>query len=240
MNEKLTVLIVDDNSLIRLNLKKILEKNNFNTIEAENGKIALKAIENHLPDLVLLDVMMPVMNGEETLKEIRARFKIGELPVIIVTSNSDRLTLKNLVSLGCQDFIVKPFDYNVLIIKIQEMFSDPLLKKGQIINEKSQKIAEKIGQKLDLYFEEGFLELIYNMVVVKNSMLNLSPKFTTSQADKKMINILKEVVSLKRVKSDLMRTISRTFHPTDDEILDAIISLAKGECDRICKDLKTI
>ncbi len=197
-------------------------------------------IEKHLPDLVLLDVMMPVMDGEETLREIRARFKVGELPVIIVTSNSDRLTLTNLITLGCQDFIVKPFDYTILIAKVLGVFTDPNAEKGQIIDEKSQKIAEKIGQKLDAYFEEGFLELIYNMVLVKNSMSNLSPKLMSALADKKMMTILKEVVSVPQFKSELVRTIGRSFHPDDDEILDVIISLAKSECDRICKDLKNI
>ena len=75
MDKNLTILIADDNAVIRLSLKKILEKNNYTVIEAENGKSALYLIEKHIPDLVLLDLMMPVMDGESTLKKIRSNFK---------------------------------------------------------------------------------------------------------------------------------------------------------------------
>ena len=82
------VLVIDDDQNFRIYLKKVLEKDNWSVDEAENGEIALEQIAKDKPGLILLDLMMPVMDGFEFLEQLRKTDHWGEIPIIVVTSKS--------------------------------------------------------------------------------------------------------------------------------------------------------
>lgn len=84
-----TVLVVDDEALIALALEAVLEDNGYQVLTASNGKKALELLAEELPDLVLLDMMMPVMNGPATVEAISADHRLRNLPVIIHSSLSE-------------------------------------------------------------------------------------------------------------------------------------------------------
>ena len=105
-----TVLIVDDEYAGRETLQSVLEGEDYNLIMAENGPEAIEKARSVLPDVILLDVMMPGMTGFEVCERIRNDPKIAEVPIIILTALDDRDSLLNALKAGADDFISKPFD----------------------------------------------------------------------------------------------------------------------------------
>ena len=105
-----TILIVDDNAANRDTLLKLLQNPDYQLIEAADGPQALKLAADLLPDLVLLDVMMPEMDGFEVCRRLRANPGLSEVPVIMVTALDDRQSRIKGIECGADDFISKPFD----------------------------------------------------------------------------------------------------------------------------------
>jgi putative two-component system response regulator len=105
-----TVLIVDDESSGRQTLESVLEGEGYNIEMAENGIQAIEMAKELLPDVILLDVMMPGMTGFEVCQHIRNDPAVAEIPIIILTALDDRDSLLNALKAGADDFISKPFD----------------------------------------------------------------------------------------------------------------------------------
>ena len=104
------VLIVDDEYIGRETLQSILEGEGYELEMAENGFQAIEKAKKLLPDVILLDVMMPGMTGFEVCQRIRSDPQIAEIPIIILTALDDRESLLNALKAGADDFISKPFD----------------------------------------------------------------------------------------------------------------------------------
>jgi signal transduction histidine kinase/ligand-binding sensor domain-containing protein/DNA-binding response OmpR family regulator len=107
--EKSTILIVEDNLQLRLFIKDFL-KTDYNIIEAENGKIALDKAINHVPDLIISDVIMPEMEGTELCRNIKENLKTSHIPVILLTSRSSLVYKVEGFESGANDYISKPFN----------------------------------------------------------------------------------------------------------------------------------
>jgi signal transduction histidine kinase len=112
------ILIVDDVADNRAILGRRFQRRGFEVGEADSGRAALEAIEATAFDLVLLDVMMPQMNGLETLARIRKQFSALELPVIMVTGKSDSHDIVEALSLEANDYITKPVDFAVALARV--------------------------------------------------------------------------------------------------------------------------
>jgi signal transduction histidine kinase len=112
------ILIVDDVADNRAILGRRFQRRGFEVAEAESGLAALAAIDAGPFDLVLLDVMMPQMNGIEALRRIRERFSALELPVIMVTGKSDSHDIVEALSQGANDYITKPVDFAVALARV--------------------------------------------------------------------------------------------------------------------------
>jgi putative two-component system response regulator len=104
------VLIVDDEYIGRETLQAVLEGEGYELEMAENGFEAIEKAKKLLPDVILLDVMMPGMTGFEVCQRIRNDPEIAEIPIIILTALDDRESLLNALKAGADDFISKPFD----------------------------------------------------------------------------------------------------------------------------------
>jgi putative two-component system response regulator len=105
-----TILIVDDEYSGRETLQSILEGEGYNLLMAENGPQAIEKAKSFLPDVILLDVMMPGMTGFEVCERIRNDPQVAEIPIIILTALDDRESLLTGLKAGADDFISKPFD----------------------------------------------------------------------------------------------------------------------------------
>jgi|GEM_PF-555269 len=105
-----TILVIDDDIVTRTTLGDLLDKPNYRVQMAVDGIQGIQMAKKFSPDVILLDVMMPRMNGYEVCKIIRADHLIGEVPIIMVTALDDREVKLNCLMVGADDFIAKPFD----------------------------------------------------------------------------------------------------------------------------------
>ena len=114
-------LIVDDSKVIRTVARRILEKLNFEIEEACDGKVALEACRRRMPDAILLDWNMPVMNGLEFLKELRGNLAGGTGPVVVFcTTENDIKHIQEAIGAGANEYIMKPCDSEILETKFAQ------------------------------------------------------------------------------------------------------------------------
>lgn len=116
------VLIADDNQIDRMVLSRIVRNQGYDVFEAENGALAVTAYEEFRPDIVLMDVMMPVMDGREAARRIKADAGEEFVPVIFLTSLTDAQSLADCLDSGGDDFLSKPYNPIILKAKISSFY----------------------------------------------------------------------------------------------------------------------
>ena len=116
-----TCLVVDDSRVVRKVARRILESNGFAVTEAADGQKALEACRENLPDCVLLDWNMPVMDGLAFLKALRQEFGPDNPPVVFCTTENDIERIEQAIAHGAQEFIMKPFDEDILLGKFEQV-----------------------------------------------------------------------------------------------------------------------
>jgi two-component system chemotaxis response regulator CheY len=114
-------LIVDDSRVIRTVARRILEQLGFSTEEAENGQAALDACARHMPDAVLLDWNMPVMNGIDFLRELRSANGPDAPVVVFCTTENDMAHIREALAAGANEYIMKPFDRDIIEAKLMQV-----------------------------------------------------------------------------------------------------------------------
>jgi two-component system chemotaxis response regulator CheY len=113
--------VVDDSRVVRKVARRMLEQHGFAVVEAEDGARALDAVRAHMPDAVLLDWNMPVMNGIEFLRALRLEFDPDNPTVVFCTTESEISFVEKAIAAGAQEFIMKPFDEDILIGKFGQV-----------------------------------------------------------------------------------------------------------------------
>ncbi|MDM8522254.1 response regulator [Desulfococcaceae bacterium HSG8] len=121
MSEKHKILIVDDDSAIRDTLEALLFQEGYDLAFAENGSEALEKASELMPDLILLDVMMPDMDGFEVCRRLRADQHLAEVPVVILTALDDRDSRLEGIEAGADDFLNKPTDRTDLRLRVRNI-----------------------------------------------------------------------------------------------------------------------
>ena len=137
-NEKLKILIVDDEPDILEILKINLENAGYKVYSASNGKKALKKADLIIPDLIILDIMMPIMDGIETCERLRLDERFKETIVIFLTARGEEYSHIAAFESGADDYITKPIRIKILISKIKAQF-------------RRRKLLENLNR--NLYFE---------------------------------------------------------------------------------------
>ena len=137
--QETTILIVDDDEINRVVMGQQLDE--YNVVKCSNGLDALTAIEEHKPDLVLLDLMMPGLNGYEVCQKIRQKYSQIELPVILVTAKNHLEDLTQGFKTGANDYLAKPFHNEELISRVENQLRLSLLHR---INEDNVKLRSQI------------------------------------------------------------------------------------------------
>jgi two-component system, chemotaxis family, chemotaxis protein CheY len=116
-----TCLVVDDSSVIRKIARRILEALDFEIVEAEDGEKALEVCKRELPDAILLDWNMPVMDGFEFLCHLR-RMPGGEVPKVVFCTTENGIDhIARAIQAGANEYIMKPFDKDIVAAKFQEV-----------------------------------------------------------------------------------------------------------------------
>ncbi|MDJ0623183.1 MAG: response regulator [Desulfocapsaceae bacterium] len=120
MSEKRDILLVDDDPDFVEAVKVIVEKAGYNVRVAYDGKEGLEAVKEKLPDLVVLDIMMPVMNGHEACAKLKGDEETADIPIILLTAVADRVTTstythRDMLESEADDYIPKPVEPNDLL-----------------------------------------------------------------------------------------------------------------------------
>lgn len=110
-------LVVDDSRVVRKVARRIAEELGFQCEEAEDGSVALEYCQKTMPDVILLDWNMPVMNGLEFLQALRAEANGGEPKVVFCTTENDVSQIQKAVGAGADEYIMKPFDSDIIKLK---------------------------------------------------------------------------------------------------------------------------
>lgn len=116
------ILVADDDRMIRMLVKMLLEREGYEIIEAENGHQAVELATTEHPDLILMDLTMPEMDGYEAIEKIRQVRALAATPMIILTSESSPGTEKRVLDLGADDYLRKPFEQEVLQARVRGVF----------------------------------------------------------------------------------------------------------------------
>lgn len=113
------ILVIEDNREIRENLSELLELEGYQVIEAENGKTGLQLAYELLPDLILCDIMMPVMNGHEVLKQLQTESVTASIPFIFLTANVEKKEMAAGLAHGAKSYVTKPFETDKLLLEVK-------------------------------------------------------------------------------------------------------------------------
>ncbi len=117
------ILIVDDDPNILLSLDYLMRKNGFHVFVARNGAEALELIETEIPELVLLDIMMPDVDGYEICKEVQSKEWSKHIKIIFLSAKSKEADIQKGIELGAVAYITKPFSSKQLLVEVQQHLS---------------------------------------------------------------------------------------------------------------------
>lgn len=176
-----TILVIDDEPDIREVLAKRLKSLEWNVLTAENGQEGLDVLKENKPDVILLDVMMPVMDGFEFYKNLKRDASLASIPVVVLTAR--RLMKETFQALGVNDFLSKPMEAE----ELKEKLDMVLAKKALILcndsdaSEKILKAIEAIGYKG--YAMAGEDELLIKGKSAEFEIIIIHPQFLKSEPE---------------------------------------------------------
>ncbi|MBK7525443.1 MAG: response regulator [Saprospiraceae bacterium] len=161
MSEQKTILVIEDNANVRENLEEILILAGYKVFAAENGKTGVTKAQEHVPDLILCDIMMPELDGYGVLRILGSQPKTSDIPFIFLTAKTEREDFRKGMGLGADDYITKPFDDVELLdtiemrlqksVRIKKSFDNTETGLQKFIDEaKAQKEFEKLSENREL------------------------------------------------------------------------------------------
>jgi len=120
------ILIIEDEADIREMLRLRLKKEGHDVLVADSGEIGLAVARERRPDLILLDLMLPIMSGFEVLRKIKAERTIARTPIIIVSARGEESDIVVGLELGADDYVTKPFNMTILMARINALLRPSL------------------------------------------------------------------------------------------------------------------
>jgi len=209
MNEQ-TILIVDDNIDTVELLRKRLRAEGYSTIEAYDGEEALKKVYENMPDLIVLDVMMPGMDGYEVCQKLKTDERTRFIPIIMLTAKTDVEGKVKGLDIGADDYVPKPFDYRELSARIRSLLMRKETSKKAIEEQRTdaiRKLIDRLSHEIrnPIVSITGFAKKVYD---------NLPPGdpdkpylMTILQESERLERLLKEILNLKRIAIGFMEYI---------------------------------
>lgn len=152
----LTVLIIDDSAFNREILTRRLTRYGVNILTAENGAVGIETVTHTSVDLILLDIMMPVMNGYDTLKFLKSDSKTKDIPVLMISALSEVESIVRCIEAGAEDYLPTPFNPTVLNARIKACLDKKILRNREQANlEKLEQARQRLATSIES-MEDGF------------------------------------------------------------------------------------
>ena len=184
--EKL-ILLVDDNEDLRYSLKKQLEQLNFKVILAKNGKEGLLIALSKNPDLIITDVIMPMMDGKDFCKIIKSNFETSHIPVIMITALGEINDKIEGIKIGADAYLEKPFNMKVLNAYIQNLLNSREILKKVTLNKSNNKFDSP---------DEKLLSDMMKIVEQNMTNYNFSIEFLAEKIGLSRSNLFRKVKGL--------------------------------------------
>lgn len=214
------ILVVDDEEKIRIVIKKYAEFEGYNIVEAEDGMEAIDKFKEGDFDLVILDVMMPELDGFSTCKELK---KIKDVPVIMLSARGEEYDKIHGFELGIDDYVVKPFSPKELMMRMNVVMSRHSVK------------AEDQNGDHEIFEAEGLkVDFTSRIVTVNNEKIDMTPK----EYDLLFYMIKNKGIALTREK--LITEVWGYDYYGDDRTLDTHIKLLRSSLGEYRKFLVTL
>ena len=156
------ILVIEDNAEIRENISEILELAEYNVITADNGKKGVEMASKEKPDLIICDIMMPVLNGYGALHLLSKQPDTAMIPFIFLTANADRHDMRKGMEMGADDYLTKPFNASDLLSAIESRF-----RKSDMIKKEFSNNAEGISRFFDSASQVRLISDDHEKVVYK-------------------------------------------------------------------------
>ena len=120
------ILLVDDSEVSNFLMQSILEEKGYTTLTVSNGKAALEILKKKHPDLIILDIMMPEMNGFGVLESVKKYEETAMIPVIILTARNNLRDQEKAISMGAADYVIKPIDIDDVLSRVGRILNPQL------------------------------------------------------------------------------------------------------------------
>ena len=226
------ILVVDDEATQRLLTRDTLEKEEFRVEEASNGEEGLDRIREIRPDLVLLDVMMPGMNGFEVCRQLRADPTYSEIPVIIVTGREDTEDIKKGFDAGATDFLTKPVKWNLMSNRIRYVLRTSRLEQElRVAKEVAEKASEAKSALLSTMGHE--LRTPLNAIIGFSDMMRQAamgpvgvPQYEEfvvhiNDSGNRLLNAINDILEIVSCESDNLEIDQKEFGAV--ELMDSVV-----------------
>ena len=180
--EKPTILYVDDNIDLIENMADYFS-DNYNIYTAENGEIGVKMANELQPDIIISDVVMPIINGLELCKILKNDIKTSHIPIILLTSQGDMNTQFEGVNSGADYFVPKPFNIKILNLTIKNLIESRNKVKNLFLNNKYEDAGDLTTNSKDKEFIEKLLKYVNDNIEVDNlNIINIADEFSMSRS----------------------------------------------------------
>ncbi len=159
------ILVVEDSDDLRENIISLLEINDYEVIVAENGYDGLQLAIKEIPDLIISDRMMPIMEGTQMLQELRNNSITSNIPFIFLTAKSSKADIRDGMNYGADDYLPKPFEANDLLTAVKTRLTKKI-KTDEILNKVYKNISQSIPHELrtPLVSIQGFTNIIIDEI----------------------------------------------------------------------------
>ncbi|MBP6058009.1 MAG: response regulator [Nitrosomonas sp.] len=217
-DERYSILVVDDMATNRMLVRTALNNYKYKILEARDGEEALQLLNDHIVDVVLLDVNMPGMNGFEVCKRIRQTEQMKLLPVIMLTSEEDTDSIVNGINSGATDYLTKPFHPSELMARLAAAAERSRLSAELMI---ARRAAESANQSKSSFLATMSHEIRTPMnVIIGLSHLCLQTKLDKTQSNylgkinhaaKSLLDIINDVLDFSRIEAGKLELTKEDF-----------------------------
>jgi CRP/FNR family transcriptional regulator, cyclic AMP receptor protein len=203
------ILLIEDNDDIRNNTAEILELSNYTVITAENGKTGVEKAIEHTPDLIICDIMMPVLDGYGVLHAVHKNEAIKNTPFIFLTAKTERGDFRKGMELGADDYITKPFDGTELLNAV-----DSRLKKLDLLKQVFNPGMDGLNNLMEASFGTNALQSL-----AENRSINKYKKkqniYTEGNHPNRLYYVVKGKVKTYKTNDDGKELVTDLFSPGD-------------------------